>query len=118
MTAARVASVRFMTILSKSAFKKLCFLLLQFAEPVIKFVVVAPLGGGNEFGTRPQNKILVPFRCVVEIFRRAPRPFYSRVPPLRVEAYRLIKILESLSSSVFERKTSTGNELFASLGSA
>ena len=57
MTAARVASVRFMTILSKSAWeesvRKLCFLLLQFAEPVIKFVVVSPLRGGNEFGTRP-----------------------------------------------------------------
>ena len=57
MTAARVTSVRFMTILSKSSWQesvqKLYFLLLKFAVPVIKFVVVAPLGGGNEFGTRP-----------------------------------------------------------------
>ena len=56
MTAARVVSVRFMTILSKSSWEesvqKLCFLLLKFAVPVIKFVVVvelAPLKGGNEF---------------------------------------------------------------------
>ena len=60
MTAARVVSVRFMTILSKSSWEesvqKLCFLLLKFAVPVIKFVVVvelAPLKGGNEFWTRP-----------------------------------------------------------------
>ena len=56
---ARVASVRFVTILSKSAWeetvRKLYFLLLQFVVPVIKFVVVelVPLRGGNEFGTRP-----------------------------------------------------------------
>ena len=55
MTAARVVSVRFMTILSKTfweeSVQKLCFLLLKFAVPVIKFVVVelAPLEGGNEF---------------------------------------------------------------------
>ena len=38
--------------------------------PVIYFVVVelVPLRGGNEFGTRPQNKIPVPFRGVMEIF--------------------------------------------------
>ena len=59
MTAARVASVRFMTILSKSAWeetvRKLCFRLLQLAVPVIKLVVIelVPLRGGNEFGTRP-----------------------------------------------------------------
>ena len=59
MTAARVASVRFMTILSKRAWeetvRKLCFRLLQFAVPVIKFVVIelVSLRGGNEFGTRP-----------------------------------------------------------------
>ena len=58
-TAARVVSVRFMTILSKSSweesFQKLCFLLLKFALPVIKFVVVelVPLRGGNELETRP-----------------------------------------------------------------
>ena len=48
-----------------------------------------------------------------------PRPFYRRVPPPppQVEAYRLIKLLGSLSSSVFERRTSTGSGLFASLGS-
>ena len=55
MTAAKVVSVRIMTILSKSSWEesvqKLCFLLLKFAVPVIKFVVVelAPLKGGNEF---------------------------------------------------------------------
>ena len=59
MIAARVVSVRFMTILSKSSWEesvqKLCFLLLKFAVPVIKFVVVelVPLRGGNEFRTRP-----------------------------------------------------------------
>ena len=59
MAAARVASVRFMTILSKSAWeetvRKLCFRLLQLAVPVIKLVVIelVPLRGGNEFGTRP-----------------------------------------------------------------
>ena len=48
-----------MTILSKQfweeSVQKLCFLLLKFAVPVIKFVVVelAPLKGGNEFWTRP-----------------------------------------------------------------
>ena len=58
MTAARVVSVRFMTILSKSSWEesvqKLC-ILLKFAVPVIKFVVVelVPLRGGNEFGTHP-----------------------------------------------------------------
>ena len=59
-TAARVVSVRFMTILSKRSWEesvqKLCFLLLKFAVPVIKFVVVE----------------LVPFSGVVEISRRAP----------------------------------------------
>ena len=55
MTAARVVSVRFMTILSKSSWEesvqKICFLPLKFALQVIKFVVVelAPLKGGNEF---------------------------------------------------------------------
>ena len=59
MTAARVVSVRFMKILSKSSWEesvqKVCFLLLKFAVPVIKFVVVEllPFRGGNEFGTRP-----------------------------------------------------------------
>ena len=59
MTAARVVLVRFMTILSKSSWEgsvqKLCFLLLKFAMPVMKFVVVelVPLRGGNEFRTRP-----------------------------------------------------------------
>ena len=59
MTAARVVSVRFMTILSTSPWEKKvfksCFLLLKFAVPVIKFVVdeLVPLKGGNEFGTRP-----------------------------------------------------------------
>ena len=58
MTAARVVSVRFTTILSKSSWEesvqKVCFLLLKFAGPVIKFVVVelVPFRGGNEFGTR------------------------------------------------------------------
>ena len=52
-------SVIFMTILSKRSWKesvqKLFFLLLKFAVPVIKYVVVklVPLRGGNEFGTRP-----------------------------------------------------------------
>ena len=37
------------------------------------FVVeLVPLKGGNEFGSRPENKILVPFRDVLEMFRRAP----------------------------------------------
>ena len=59
MTAVRAVSVRFMTILSKTSceesVQKLCFLLLKFAVPVIKFVVVelVPLRGGNELGTRP-----------------------------------------------------------------
>ena len=43
MTAARVVSVRFITILSKSSWEesvqKSCFLLLKFAVPVIKVVV-------------------------------------------------------------------------------
>ena len=73
MTAARVVSVRFMTILSKSSWEagvqKLCFLLSKFSVLVIKFVVVelAPLRGGNEFVTPPYNK--VPFTGVVEMFR-------------------------------------------------
>ena len=48
-----------------------------------------------------------------------PRPFYRRVPPppFGVEVYRLIKLLGSLSSSVLERRTSTGSGLFESLGS-
>ena len=97
---------------------KLCFLLLKFAVPVTRFVVVelVPLWGGNECGTRPKHKILVPFRGVVEIFRRTPRPFYRGVPP-GVEVYRLIKLLGSLSNSVFERQTSTGSGRFVSLGS-
>ena len=51
----------------------LSLLLLKFAVPVIQFVVVEllPYRGGNEFGTGPLNKILVPFRDVLEIFRRA-----------------------------------------------
>ena len=59
MTAARVVSLRFMTILSKSSWEqslqKLCFLLLKFAVPVVEFVVVelVPLRGGNEFDTPP-----------------------------------------------------------------
>ena len=59
MTAARFVSVRLVTILSKSSWEesvqKLYFLLLKFAVPVIKFVVVelVPLRGGNEFGTCP-----------------------------------------------------------------
>ena len=59
MTAARVVSVRFTTILSKSSWEesvqKVRFLLLKFAVPVIKFVVVeaVPFRSGNEFGTRP-----------------------------------------------------------------
>ena len=59
MTEARVVSVSFMTILSKGSWEesvqKLCFLPLEFAVPVIKFVVVelVPLRSGNEFGTRP-----------------------------------------------------------------
>ena len=59
MAAARVVSIRLMTILSKSSWEKsvqkLCFLILKFAVPVIKFVVVelVPLRGGNEFGARP-----------------------------------------------------------------
>ena len=48
-------SVIFMTILSKRSWKetvrKLFFLPLKFAVPVIKYVVVKL--GGNEFGTRP-----------------------------------------------------------------
>ena len=48
-----------------------------------------------------------------------PRPFYRKVPPPGGggEVYRLIKLLGSLSSSVFERRTSTGSGLFASLAS-
>ena len=59
MIAARVVSVRFKTILSKSyweeSVQKLCFLLLKFAVPVIKFVVVelVPLRDGNEFWDTP-----------------------------------------------------------------
>ena len=61
MTAARVVSVRFLTILSKSyreeSVRKLSFLLLKFVVPVMSgtFVVVelVPLRGGNEFGARP-----------------------------------------------------------------
>ena len=58
VTAARVVWVRFMTILSKRSWEEsvqeLCSLLLKFAVPVIKFVVVEliPLRGGNELGTR------------------------------------------------------------------
>ena len=81
--------------------------------PVIKFVVVglAPLRGGS----------LVPLRGVVDIFlRAAPSLLYKSTPPPPppgVEVYRLIKLLGSLSSSVSERRTSTGSGLFASLGS-
>ena len=59
MTAARVVSVTFTTILSKRSWEesvqKVCFLLLKFTVPVIKFVVVelVPFRGGNEFETRP-----------------------------------------------------------------
>ena len=59
MTASRVVSVRFTTILSKSSreesVQKLRFLPLKFALPVITFVFVelAPLRGGNELRTRP-----------------------------------------------------------------
>ena len=55
MTAARVVPVRFMTVYLKSSreesVQKVCFLLLKFAVPIIKFVVVelVPLRGGNEF---------------------------------------------------------------------
>ena len=54
--------------------RKLSLLLLKLARPVKWFVVfkLVPLRTGNEFGTRPWNKILVPFRGVLEIFRRAP----------------------------------------------
>ena len=66
-----------MTILSDDdeSVRKLSLLLLKFAVPVITFVVVelVPLRGVNEFGTRPYNKILVPFRGVIEILRRAPQ---------------------------------------------
>ena len=59
MAAARFVSVRLVTILLKRSWEesvqKLYFLLLKFAVPVIKFVVVelVPLRGGNEFGTCP-----------------------------------------------------------------
>ena len=43
---------------------------------------MVPLRGGNEFGTHPQNKILVPSRGVLKILRWAyPRHFYRGVPP-------------------------------------
>ena len=46
--------------------------------PVILFVVVelVPLRGGNEFGTRPYNKILEPFRGVCS------RNFPTSTPPV------------------------------------
>ena len=76
-----------MIILSKSPWEesiwKLSLLLLKFVGPVKWFVVVklVPLyRGGNEFGKRPWNKILVPFRGVLEIFRRVPRHFYREFP--------------------------------------
>ena len=59
MTAARVVSVRFMTILLKSPWeesvRKLSLLQLKVAVPVIWFFVVelVPLRGRNEFGTPP-----------------------------------------------------------------
>ena len=48
-------------------------ILLKFAVPIMLFVVVelVPLRGGNEFEGRLYNKILIPFRGVLEIFRRA-----------------------------------------------
>ena len=98
MTAARVASVRFMTILSKSAWeetvRKLCFRLLQFAVPVIKFVVIelVPLRGGMNLGHAHKTR----FRYLLDVLSKFSdkhlRPFYRRVPPPpQVEAYRLIK---------------------------
>ena len=47
------------------------YYLLKFAVPIMLFVVVelVPLRGGNEFEARLCNKILVPFRGVLEIFR-------------------------------------------------
>ena len=42
---------------------------------------LVPLRGGSEFGTRPQNKILVPFRGVLEILRRAALSLLWAVPP-------------------------------------
>ena len=58
MTAARVVSVRFMTILSKSSWEgsvQTIWVYFKFAMPVMKFVVIelVPLRGGNEFRTRP-----------------------------------------------------------------
>ena len=54
-------------------FESNLYYLLKFAVPIMLFVVVelVPLRGGNEFETRLYNKILVPFRGVLEIFRRA-----------------------------------------------
>ena len=59
------------------------YYLLKFAVPIMLFVVVelVPLRGGNEFEARLYNKILVPFRGVLEIFRRAlPSLFYGSTP--------------------------------------
>ena len=112
MTAARVVSVRFMTILSKSSWEesvqKSCFLLLKFAVRV-----------EMNFGDAHKTRCWYLLAVLPKFSDEHPCPFYRRVPPPPpgVEVYRLTKLLGSLSSSVFERRTSTGSELFASLGS-
>ena len=65
---------------------------------VIQFVVVelVPLRGGNEFGTRPQNKILVPFRGVLEMFWRAP-PSLLRGSTPRERAYHSVTVSSVLT---------------------
>ena len=60
------------------------YYLLKFAVPVMLFVVVelVPLRGGNKFETRSYNKILVPFRGVLEIFwTSTPVTFLGEYPP-------------------------------------
>jgi len=42
---------------------------------------LVPLQGKNIFTTRPQNRILVPFRGSFQNFRRVTDHFYTGVPP-------------------------------------
>ena len=53
----------------RSKYSKVIVVTIKICSASYTFVVVEllRLRGGNEFGTHPQNKILVPFRGVLEI---------------------------------------------------
>ena len=79
MTATRVIRIKIYDNTFKTSLRIKCSKVISItikiysASYIIVVVEFVPLRRGNEFGTRPQNKILVPFRDVLEIFRRAPR---------------------------------------------